>query len=180
MHQDATKRHYLKEQSSEIEVPIFTDTVGNKYFVPGIDQKTFNDFVTFNEYDSFPSKLNMLSSLGVKAGLQNNPLSVPKETVEKEIQQFTKKLKETNDMETAMKGLNFLPAIGTLENSLSTAVQTYLKMWRPNMKGVNLINNVAFQNNPKIQQAKRLITNLDEVLPKVLEMKSKKFGINVV
>jgi hypothetical protein len=181
MHQDATKRHYLKEQEDVSSIkPSYVDNKGNKYFVPNLSNSNFSDFIYLTEKDDFMGKLNLLSSLGVKVGIPNNPLSVPRETVEKELQQFTKKFMETKDSETAIKGLNFLPGIETLENTLASALQTYLKMWRPNMKGMNLINNVAFQNNPTIKNVKRVIPNIEEVLPKVLNMKSEKLGVNLV
>jgi hypothetical protein len=178
MHQEATKRHYLGEQYVTPEAT-FVDKQGAKYYVPKLDQSSFGEFVNFNEFDNYKSKLNMLSSLGVKSDIQNNPLSVPSETIDRELQQFTNKFTETKDRETAMNGLNFLKGIETLENALSTSIMVYLKKWRPNSQGMNLINNVAFQNDPSIQSVKRIIPNINEILPKVLDMKSKKTGIKV-
>ena len=178
MHQEATKRHYLGEQAMNPE-STFVDKQGTKYYVPNLDQSNFGEFVDFNEFNDYKSKLNMLSSLGVKSDIQNNPLSVPSETIDRELQQFTNKFTETKDRETAMNGLNFLKGIETLENALSTSIMVYLKKWRPNSQGMNLINNVAFQNDPSIQSVKRIIPNINEILPKVLDMKSKKTGIKV-
>ena len=179
MHQEATKRHYLGEQEVDAIQPTYTDSKGVKYFIPKLDQSSFGEFVNFNEFDNYKSKLNMLSSLGVKSVIQNNPLSVPSETIDRELQQLTKKSKEVGDVAVAMEGLNFLKGIETLQNALETSIMVYLKRWRPNLQGMNLINNVAFQNDPSIKSVKTIIQNINEILPKVLEMKSKKTGIKV-
>ena len=179
MHQEATKRHYLGEQEVDAIQPTYTDSKGVKYFIPKLDQSSFGEFVNFNEFDNYKSKLNMLSSLGVKSDIQNNPLSVPSETIDRELQQLTKKSKEVGDVAVAMEGLNFLKGIETLQNALETSIMVYLKRWRPNLQGMNLINNVAFQNDPSIKSVKTIIPNINEILPKVLEMKSKKTGIKV-
>jgi hypothetical protein len=182
MHQDATKRHYLKEQEDESSIkPSYVDNQGNKYFVPNLSDSNFSDFIYLSEKDDFMGKLNMLSSLGVKVGISNNPLSVPKETFQQEFNKYKTNLEKTQgDVASALEGLTYLNSINTIENTLASALQIYLKMWRPNMKGMNLINNVAFQNNPTIKNVKRVIPNIEEVLPKVLNMKSERFGVNLV
>jgi hypothetical protein len=182
MHQDATKRHYLKEQEDESSIkPSYVDNQGNKYFVPNLSDSNFSDFIYLSEKDDFMGKLNMLSSLGVKVGISNNPLSVPKETFQQEFNKYKTNLEKTQgDVASALEGLTYLNSINIIENTLASALQIYLKMWRPNMKGMNLINNVAFQNNPRIKNVKRVIPNIEEVLPKVLNMKSEKLGVNLV
>lgn len=179
MHENATKRYYLSEQMEDPTKPTFVDAQGTKYFIPNLENSKFNDFVSFNEFDTLKSKLNMLSSLGVKANLQNNPLAVPQETIDSQIAQFTNKFKETGDRDAAMKGLSILPNIEFLEGLLSNSLEVYLKQWRPNNKGINLINNVAFQNNPSIKSAKQFISNFDEVFPRVVDIKTKKTGLNL-
>lgn len=186
MHQEATKRHYLGEQEVDTTQPTFVDNQGVKYFVPNLDQSKFSDFIYLSEKDDFMGKLNMLSSLGVKVGIQNNPIAVGAEVIKNELNRYMVNLKSTQgDTVAALEGpthrdLIYLSAINTIENSLATAIQTYLKRWRPNSQGMNLINNIAFQNDPKIKNVKRIIPNIEEVLPKVLDMKSKKTGVNVV
>lgn len=186
MHKEATKRHYLGEQAADTIKPTYVDNQGVKYFVPNLDQSNFSDFIYLSEKDDFMGKLNMLSSLGVKVGIQNNPIAAGTEVIKNELNRYMDNLKSTQgDTVAALEGpthrnLIYLSAINTIENSLATAIQTYLKRWRPNSQGMNLINSVAFQNDPTIQNVKKIIPNINEILPKVLDMKSKKTGINVV
>ena len=186
MHQDATKRHYLKEQEDVSSVKTsFVDKRGRKYSVPGLNQETFQIFTTLSKPYDYEELLSYLDNLGVKTNIMNNPFSAPIESVQKNIEMFLKKYKETGDVDQAMNfvdsfGQNYLSALNLLEGQLAFAILIYLQKWKPNHKGMALINDPSFQNHPTIKQVKGTITNLNEILPKVLEMKSNQTGVNVV
>jgi hypothetical protein len=186
MHQDATKRHYLGEQqaiggeySSESKTT-YTSGRGVKYYVPNLDGNTYTNFVSFNRFDTFPAKLSLLKKLDVKANIGPiNPLAVPQEEFDKQVETVFQKVKGGQDVDMAIKSLPLLSNLEFLESLLSGALETYLSSWRPKLKGMDLVKNVAFNTKPTIVNAKKYISNFDEVFPKLLQSQSEYSGLNI-
>jgi hypothetical protein len=54
-----------------------------------------------------------------------------------------------------------------------------LNSWRPNQIGMNVLKSPVFLANPAIVSLKKLISNFDEVYPKMINMAAKKSGIQI-
>lgn len=143
------------------------------YYVPGLDESSLNKFVSILPY-AYEAKLTPVqlrkyyeNVFGVKSplGADANPFAVPDETFEKGAfnEPFPSYVK------------NFY----SLKESLYNSMLAYLKYWRPNLKGLDVLKNQAFLNDPAVITAKKFVSNFDEVFPKLLQAGSRSSGLNV-
>jgi hypothetical protein len=192
MHQDATKRHYLGEQTAPAKTP--TNMTPSKtqmkptyelnsvaYYVPGLNDDNISRFVSLNDtaakLDALQLKNFYQNNLGVKSTLiEGNPFAVPNETYQNGLQTYEQALIGKADMKNVP---SYVKNFYTIKDVLDNTMLAYLKNWRPNLKGVEVIKSQTFQNDPAVVTAKKLVSNLDAVLPKLIQLGSKESGLNV-
>lgn len=152
-----------------------------KYYVPGLNDNTFTRFVEFNQFDNIPKKLANLRRLNVEANLNPayNAIAVPQETFNNQWETFTQRVSKGQGPESAMKDLGLVQSVNFLENKLVGALDAYLRSWTPNQKGMLVLNNPMFTQNPLVIDAKKYIKNFDQVFPKVLKGQSTNAGLNL-
>ena len=143
------------------------------YYVPGLDDNKLNKFASILPWD-YEAKLSLVQLrkyyekvFGVESplGADANPFAVPDETFEKGA--FREPFPP------------YVTNFYSLRQSLYDSMMAYLKHWRPNVKGLDVLKNQAFLNDPKVKFAKSLVSNFDEVFPKLLQAASKSSGLNV-
>jgi hypothetical protein len=143
------------------------------YYVPGLDDSKLNQFTAILPYN-FLAKLSPTQlrsyfekNIGVKSPLggPDNPFGAPDVTFEKEARNppFP----------------NYVTNFYGLKDSLENAMLAYLKYWRPNLKGLDVIKNSSFLSDPAVKTAKNFISNFDEVMAKALPLASRSSGLNV-
>jgi hypothetical protein len=193
MHQDATKRHYLGEQTAPAKTPTnmtpsktqmkptYTSGGGVKYYVPGLNDDNISEFVSLNDtlgnLDALQLKNFYQNNLGVKSTLiDGNPFAVPNETYQNGLQTYGQAVIGKADMNNVPA---YVKNFYTIKEVLDNTMLAYLKNWRPNLKGVDVIKSQTFQNDPAVVTSKKFVSNLDAVLPKLIQLGSKGSGLNV-
>jgi hypothetical protein len=154
---------------------------GAKYYVPNLDSNTYNKFVEFNQFADIPSKLANLKKLNVSANLDPsyNALAVPQETFDKQWETFSQRIAQGQSPLEAFKDLGILSSVNFIENTLSSALNSYLRSWRPDLKGMSILSDVNFTQKPAVVKAKKYIKNFDEVFPKVLQSQMANSGLKL-
>jgi hypothetical protein len=187
MHKDATKRHYLGEQSNtgvtepsstETAKPTFTDSDGVAYYVPNLDGNSWSSFVSMGG-DDMMNFITFMQSIGVKTN-GDNPFKYPKETYNQQYQNFLGKVQKGMSIEDAYKEIPILGNINYYQNLLTNVNISYLKNWRPSVKGVAVMSSNGFKNDPNVKNAKQQITNFDAIYPKIINKQSQISGLKVV
>ena len=146
------------------------------YYVPGIDDTKLNNFVnifddSFQNYSTTQERKFFEKNLGFKSGLDanSNPFGVPDETFEKYMLSYKPDKPQPPYIQ------NYINMVDALKESMLA----YLKYWRPNVKGVDVLKSRGFMSDPAVVRAKKFISNFDEVLPRVLQIASKTSGLNI-
>jgi hypothetical protein len=185
MHENATKRHYLNEQpSTEVtepdpgqSKPTFSSN-GVAYYVPGLTDTGWSDFVSVAGSDLM-NFITFMSSTGIRTSFEN-PFKYPKETYVQQYESLNNKMfKEKKDYATAIKELPILANVDYMRDFMNKVNDTYLKYWTPTNKGMAVLSSPNFLNDPNIVNAKKTITNFDEVYPKILNKSSQTSGLKI-
>jgi hypothetical protein len=186
MHKDATKRHYLGEQSNtgvtepsstETAKPTFTGGDGVAYYVPNLDGNSWSTFVG-TAGGNLMDFITFMQSIGVKTN-GDNPFKYPKETYDQQYQNWLGKVQKGMLPDNAFKEVPILGNINYYQNLLTNVNETYLKNWRPSVKGIAVMSSDGFKNDPNVKNAKQQIANFDEIYPKIINKQSQISGLKV-
>jgi|AACY02.6.fsa_nt_gi hypothetical protein len=186
MHQEATKRHYLGEQTSPSSTtpakPSY-EVNGVAYYVPGLNDTNFNKFVDTQtavgggDMIAFAKFMKQIGASWGAGGI--SPFAYPDETYKQQMDIFTQKLLKTKDPKTAMEGQPILQNINFANDLLMKVNMAYLKNWSSDSKGTAVLTKPSFSKDPNVVQAKKVFSNFDEMYPKVLTAVSNASGVKI-
>lgn len=186
MHQEATKRHYLGEQTSPSSTtpakPSY-EVNGVAYYVPGLNDTNFSTFtdtqsaVGGGDMIAFAKFMKQIGASWGAGGI--SPFAYPDETYKQQMDIYTQKLLKTKDPKIAMEGQPILQNINFANDLLGKVGMTYLKNWRPDSKGVAVLSKPEFTKDPSVIQAKKVFSNFDEIYPKILTSVSNATGVKI-
>jgi hypothetical protein len=178
MHQDAAKRHYLGEQEDFSSKVTYTDSKGVNYFVPGLTDNNMFKFAPVKQYD-FISLFNTLNKMNIEPGTQltTNPLTYGEDTIKQQQSNFMGKYNQTKNPTTSIEGLPILSGLESLNNAISYPMMAYLSLWRPGKKMNEILESPEFQNHKFVKWSKGYITNLNEVLTKLIPVRAQEAGL---
>ena len=145
---------------------------GVKYYVPNLTDASLDSFANLTGPMAEMDAKDFYENLGVKWALGGiSPFAIPKETYQKQM-----------DYVAQYKNYEYSPNVSnfkTFQNAVRPALLAYLKSWRPTITGMNVLKSLGFTNNPAIVTLKGLISNFDEVFPKMVNIAAKKSGVQI-
>lgn len=152
---------------------------GVKYYVPNLTDASLASFTDLTGPMAEMDARNFYENLGVKwAPGGTSPFAVSQERYKQDmdlVAQNRKQLGDDNAFKNAPYSMNF----NAFQNFVPDALLAYLKSWRPNQIGMNVLQSPVFLANPAIVSLKKLISNFDEVYPEMINMAAKKSGIQI-
>jgi hypothetical protein len=151
------------------------------YYVPGLNDDNLNRFAhnpNLENLDAIQLKNFYQNNLGVKSTFppEGNPFAVPNETYQNGLQTYEQAMIGKADMKNVPA---YVKNFYSTKDALGNVMMAYLKNWRPNLRGVDVIKSQTFQNDPAVVNAKKIVSNLDAVVPKLIQIGSKASGLNV-
>jgi len=190
MHESATKRQYLSEQPATTPnsgvttadatfKPTFTDN-DKSYYVPGLNDINFNEFTSMNsDYGGFVKQMKLV---GADAPGQEgfNIFAVTDETVTKQIKRWEEAFKKYGSIDAANDSVSFLKNLAYYRDLLGRVNKAYLVNWRPNLKGLALLQSPKFLNDEAVLEALNSFRNFKTFYPKVIKKQRELSGLTVL
>ena len=144
---------------------------GVKYYVPNLTDTSLDSFANLTGPMAEMDEKDFYANLGVRWALGGiSPFGIPKETYQKQMDWVP---------EYGYKHSPHVFNFNMFKKAVKPALLAYLKSWRPNQIGMNVLKSPVFLANPAIVGFKSLISNFDEVYPKMINMAAKKSGIQI-
>jgi hypothetical protein len=152
---------------------------GVNYYVPNLTNASLHSFTNLTGEMSQMDARNFYENLGVRWMIGGfSPFAISSERYKQDMDLVAQNRKQLGD-DKAFENAPYAQSFNAFQSSLSSALLAYLKSWRPNQIGMNVLKSPVFLANPAIVSLKKLISNFDEVYPEMINMAAKKSGIQI-
>lgn len=182
------KKVEATEQVKQSGTPTKPDSVAAKpsfenngvaYYVPGLDGKKFQDFFSPPPFSDYMTFIKTMNNLGFTwAGKGVSPFGYPAETYQKQMDNMISK-DVLGGSYVSKNNAPILIQVDNIRDLLSKVNDAYLRNWSPSTKGVAVLTNPKFLQDPSVVQLKKNVKNFDEFYPKLLNYLSKGTGLQL-